>query len=247
VAGQDHSIIAQGERAVDDFVGLWRRRKFICVLVVLILLVPALVTGFGMFWGRGSLKGQLGNLQRELDDTKRDRDSKATQLAPFLALANQRFESAPPDKRLDLLFDRVDKLMEAVRETATKLPGRRHLTEDGIKRIREKLDFAPRLDVEVGGIMGDMESLDLAAQIKETFEGSGFKVRELSQYVPKKEGVFGVSYYCKQELDPRLADAIRQLFVELSEEPMGGVSDHIVSGKGQSNPAPDLKIVVGAK
>lgn len=109
------------------------------MILLVAALSPTIVSTIGHFWGKSKLEAQISDLQQDLTETKRDRDSKATQLAPFLAIANQRFEAAPADKRLDLLLERIDDLTQTVRDTAARLPTKRSLSPEAITRIQTKL------------------------------------------------------------------------------------------------------------
>ena len=55
---------------------------------------------------------------KELDDTKRERDKAQQELAPWMEFANKEFRDAPLNKRLDLLFDRADTLIEGMQESS---------------------------------------------------------------------------------------------------------------------------------
>src|SRR6202030_3746688 len=123
-----------------------------------------------------------------------DRDAK---LAPFISLANRRIQNAPPEKRLELLLQRVSALTEA----ASKLPGYRHLSPEAVVRIQNKLDRAPRIEVEVGGMMGDIESLGLAEELRTAFVGAGINVRETVHYVRPERAPVGVVIFSRHELD----------------------------------------------
>lgn len=244
---QEQSIIKKGENAINDFLHLWRRRKLICIVIIIVLLIPAIFSVANSFWGRGQLNDRIVKLESELTETKRDRDARAAQLAPFLAIANQRFENAPPDKRLDLLLDRIEKLTTTVQDSMAKLQSRRSLSAEAIARIVGKLNSSPHLDVEVGGMLGDMESLGLANQIKSAFEQSGFKVRKLAQYLPQSEPIYGVSIYFKEKPKLGLINATGQVFTELGQPLAMVLAPNLIGANADPANPPDIKIVVGAK
>jgi hypothetical protein len=188
----------------------------------------------------GQVQSRLAKTERDLSQAARERDETASQLAPFMTLAERQFPGAPSDERLHLLLDHV----EAVTKTASKLPGRRHLDAEAIGRIQGKLNRAPHLDVEIGGLMDDKESLALAEELKSAFDGIGFKVRELVHYVPQN-ALVGVSIYSKHEFNTVLGDAIGQIFIELSQKQNGWLDEDTTGASGNSESSPDLKIVVG--
>lgn len=232
---------------IDRFIWLWRRRKIVLVVLTIITFVVVLFGGVAFFSMRRTSKRDIAQVQSRLAKTERDlsqatveRDETASRLAPFMNLAEQQFPSAPSDERLHLLLDHI----EAVTKAASKLPGRRHLDAEAIGRIQEKLNRAPLLDIEVGGLMDDKESLALAEELKSTFEGIGFKVRELVHYLPQ-DALVGVSIYSKHEFNTVLGEAIGQIFIELGQTPNGWLEADMTGAKGKSEPQPDLKIVVG--
>jgi hypothetical protein len=159
----DQSFVRKGERALDDFIDLWKRRKPACVIVLLVMALPAIGFAISNFWGKGVLRHQVDDLQKRLNATERDRDSKAAQLAPFLAIANQRFESAPPDKRLDLLAQRIEELTHTVKETAAQLPPQwKLLTNEAMKRLQAKLDYLGWRKITISSVSGDKKAFELA-------------------------------------------------------------------------------------
>jgi hypothetical protein len=114
---EEPSIVERSERVFDDVSRLWHRRPWLCIGILIALLSPSLILLADKFFGRSKLLEKISGFKSELVEAKRDRDSKATQLAPFLAVANEHFASAPPDKRLDLLLDRTESLTQLLRET----------------------------------------------------------------------------------------------------------------------------------
>lgn len=97
--------VEKAEREVDAFSALWRKRPRLAFGFALLVLVPV---GWGAverfvtiprLEGKISshaaaaekLKGKLDDTRRELDAMTSDRDAKASQLAPFLAVAHSKF------------------------------------------------------------------------------------------------------------------------------------------------------------
>ena len=224
------SIVKRGERTFDDLKDLWRRRKFLFVLIAIIICTPSILLFFDHFWGRSKLV-------EELNDTRRDRDAKATQLAPFLALANSRYENAPEGKRLDLLVDRLEAATQTLVQIAKPTEKRRELSSDGIKRIQEKLDFAKRVPVSITSANGaDVGSIP--KQLKQLFEGSGFTVNgiNLGFFTEVPEGLI---VQAKPPLQPELEDALLIMFKDLGEEPK--------FYRAESGSESELSIIVGSK
>jgi hypothetical protein len=235
---QEPSIIKKGERVFDDLGVLWRRRPRLCFGIVIVLISPSLVLLADKFWGRSDLVSQISTLKEDLVDTKRDRNAKATQLAPFLAAANQHFESSPPDKRLDLLLDRFDSLAQLMRDTASRIPTSRVISPDGQARIKAKLATAPRIPISITAPLGDAEAFELAQQIKTLFEDDGFKVDGISQGVWTKPPR-GLILQCKRLPDGILLNAFLQLFIEVGSKPTASIIE--------SMPESDISIIVGSK
>lgn len=229
------SIVARGERAFDDIRELWKRRKFLCVIVIIAICLPTFLFCFDRFGGRSKLSSELDETKQELDSTKRDRDAKATQLAPFLALANARYENAPADKRLELLIGRL----EAATQTLLQItkPTSRELSAETVKRIQEKLDFAKRVPISINMPIGSDESGRLGEQLRSLFEAAGFKVDVVF-------GIFtrapkGISVRAKPPLSPELEDALLMVFKDLGEDPQFYQAENL--------PESQVSIIVGAR
>lgn len=166
---------------------LSQRERAIAVAIGATLVVLALVTCIGIFRARQALLTQADTLRSHIsavtsdrDTVKRDRDAKAQQMKPFESLAEQQFASDPPEQRISFLLRRIETITTAM----SRVRGRRHLDAEAVGRISAKLDLAPGLDIEVGGIWQDPEALALAEELKAVFEGAGLKTRKLAQYTP---------------------------------------------------------------
>jgi hypothetical protein len=240
---KDPSIVEKSERAIDDFFGLWKRRKFMCLIIGAILVSPAVASVFGYFSTVSDLRSQVSALQSnlntaqaELADAKRDRDAKATQLAPFLALANRRYAEAPADERLVLLSKQMDEVLQTVRDTAARLPSKRALSPDSTSRIKAQLGSPAKVKISILTTMGDTEAFALASQVKDVFEESGFEVNGVNQVVWSKP-VEGIFIRAKRAPDGPLGDGILQLFQELKAKPSLATDEKMSDS--------ELQIIVG--
>lgn len=186
---------------------------------------------------------KISALQLQLSEEERFVEHSKKEIAPFVALAEDQFPGTTADARLDLLHTRIAALVA----TTTKLQGRRYLDAKAVERIKAKLGNAPVLDVEIGGIAGDAESLALAGELKTVFDAAGFKVRKLAQYPGPPNDLRGVSIYSKSLLDEVLGGAIGQIFEEISQQPNQWVAKDLIGTPKPGETEPDIKIVVGSK
>lgn len=216
---EDKSFVARGEKALDDFLRLWRRRKVACTVILICMAVPAAGFAIANFWGKGALNAEIDHMRRERDSVITERDSKAAQLAPFLALANQRFETAPPDKRLDLLLERVEELSRTVRDTAALLPrAQKSLDDTTLRRIQSKLDFARSANVHVSSLNGDAKAFEIARQLFALFQNSGFSVSGINSVITT-EPVSGLRVTFGSEPSEVLRTAFAEIFAALEQTP----------------------------
>jgi uncharacterized protein involved in exopolysaccharide biosynthesis len=116
--GEDSNIISKGERNVDAFLDLWKRRRKICILVTLILICPDILGLISYF----DKSAKITELKSKLAEVTADRDKKEQLLAPWQALAARTFASDPSEKRLDLLLEKVGQLQGAVDDAAKRIP-----------------------------------------------------------------------------------------------------------------------------
>ncbi len=188
-------------------------------------------------------RDRIALLEERLSEKSENLERANKQLAPFFVLANEQFPNAPIDARLDPLLGRITAFVA----TAKTAKSRRYLDANGIERIKEKLQNAPALDVEIGGTWDDAESLALAEELRALFESVGFKVRKLAQYPASANQVRGVSVYSKSQLDDVLGDAVGQIFSEISQQPIRWIARDLAGTPKPGEPEPDIKIIVGPK
>ncbi len=166
------SIVKKTESAFDDIADLWRRRKVLCIFVIFVLVGPSLLSAF-----------MIPHLKSKLEKAEGAKDKAEIQLAPFLAVANQRFPDTTPDKRLELLLKRLDQAIISIQDVARKVSPERSLAPEIQSSLVTNLKTIPSLDVDITCVLSDSESFELASQIKTVFEKAGWKVNGVNQAV----------------------------------------------------------------
>jgi len=140
--------VQQMEREIDALRLLFKRRPIISMVIVLWLIGPVFYAVYE-FVQRRSIQKENATLKQELSETKRDRDAKGAQLAPFLATAELRFPDAPPDKRLELLLNRLEDAIIQVEDAARRMGSKMILSEDIRVSMINRLKHQPSLKVDI--------------------------------------------------------------------------------------------------
>jgi len=241
----DQSIIKKTESAIDDLVNLWQRRKLVCVIVIAVIIIPVGFSIYLEFVAVPKLKADISQKQQDIQTLKnyvqgveKERDKAEIQLAPFLAVANQRFPDTPSDKRLELLLTKLDQAIISVQDAARRVSSERSLAPQIQNSLVTNLKTIPPLDVEVTCVLGDTEGFALASQIKNVFEKAEWKVSGVNQAVfsvPIKHLVliFG------KEPSPELQRTLSILFDSLGYPREAELDEKL----GENA----LKIIVGSK
>ena len=235
---EEQSIVKKTESALDDLLDLWRRRKLVCIIVLLVIILPVGWSLYQHFVAVPKLKDQVTALQTAKGDAERERDKAELKLAPFLAAADHRFPDSPADKRLDLLLARLEKAITDVQSAARKVSPERSLDPRLRQSLIDNLKSVAPLDVEVTCVLGDTEGFSLASQIKDVFEQAGWKVNGVNQAVftaPVKHLVLTFGKEPSREIQRTLAP----LFDSLAYAREAGLDKEL----GENS----LKIVVGSK
>jgi len=128
---------------------------------------------------------------------------------------------------------------------AAQREGPRKLDDAAQKRILAELDDVPGLTVEIGGVLGDAESLGLAADLHGLFQRAGYAMRPLAEYKASPEIPRGVAVYSAHVLDQVLSGGVAQLFRELGQANQWLEADPAAAADGQAAADPELKIIVG--
>ena len=179
----EKSFVSKVEQNVDDLGKVRKRKPWLFYLIVAGFVIFGVLYVFEKFWGIPRLKEQLSNQQKQIDDLTRDRDAKATQLAPFLAAANRNFGQAPEDQRLELLLRRLNDAAINLETTASKLGKERVWQEAEARATIEGLKRFTNWRVEIELTHGDHEAANLAKQYQQIFNEAGWKVGGLGNVI----------------------------------------------------------------
>ena len=243
--GADPSIVRKTESAIDDIIDLWRRRKLICIIVILVVVVPIAFGVYKQFVTVPNLTSEISQKQRKIDElrsslqkTEHERDKAQIQLAPFLAAAERTFPNNPPDKSLELLLVKLEQAIGSVKDAARRISPERVLDIQAKNALVSSLKTLQPLDVEITSILGDNEGFALALQIKSVFEVAGWKVNGVNHAIFKAPIKHLIMTFGKKP-SPNLEHALLPLFDSLGYARAALIDDKIGEQK--------LKIVVGSK
>ena len=170
----ERSVIKKTESALDDLADLWRRRKLVCTIVSLVIVLPTAFTLYQQFVAVPRLKGKITSLLSAKEQAERARDKAEVQLAPFLAVANRQFPDEPQQKRLELLLTRLDKVVARVEDAANKIPQRRSLSEESHDRIAAVLKQGSPFSVRFNLCVDSSEAIALARSLQSIFRLAGW-------------------------------------------------------------------------
>lgn len=229
--------------------GLHKRERLLLGLAAALVVAMAL-GAIQSHRAKGRLAAQLAAVQTERDDSlERLRAAEQSlgdtprELAPWQAMADAHFSKLPPLQRMDALRQQVQQVMNG----GAALQGRRHLSPEAIARIREKLETVPAFTLEIGAPWKDEECAVLADELMKAFAGTVAQVRPMAEYPEMPAGLRGVAIYSRHELDTVLADAVGQLFAELSQAPVRWTNEDLPATGNGIDSAPDMKIIVGPR
>jgi hypothetical protein len=205
------SAVKKSERNFDDLIDLSKRRPVLCAFFII-----AAVASGAWHWASGESlskkKEQIDTLQKESTELKRDRDSKATQLAPFLAIAEKQFKESPPDKRMDLL-------VEMVKDIQNRLPAQRSFSEAEIASIMEQLKQAPKLSISFDTVLGDIDGEHVRVQLEKVFKDAGFDIvgGRASYFSDPPKGL--IVYSASNDLNQHFNAALIKMFKHFNQKP----------------------------
>jgi hypothetical protein len=189
-----------------------------------------------------SLKQDLETTQGMLDDVKHERDKFQVQLAPFLATAEARFPDAPPDKRLELLLNRMEQAVSEVHDAVLRIGKDRVLSDYLIKKVIPQLKRQPKMTVSITSVMGDTDGFALAKQLETIFTQAGWPMSDggVAQAVftaPQK----GCQFVFRRDQAP--SAALQQPLLEILDAIGQEKRLYVDPNQAKDN----LKIVVGSK
>ena len=255
---KEQSIVKKTESALDDLRDLWRRRKTICVIVLIVILLPGGFILYQQFVAVPKLKGNVRTLQTAKRKAEQERDKAELKLAPYISLVNQHFQDIPEEERLNTLSEKLDGMLATVqhadRNILLKLDtigsavdainqrplpsGDRSLSSPAVATMTSSLKAFSDWQVEIVCLWGDGEAHSLSEQIRGVFAGAGWEVNGVNQVIHSKP--------------------IRRLVVVFGQQPPGELQRALLPlfdslGYARSatlDPSQDenkIKIVVGTK
>lgn len=234
----DKSFVGKVEQNVDDLNKVRKQKPWLFYLIVTGFVVFGGLYVFEKFWGIPKLKEDISAKKEEIAELKRDRDTKANQLAPFLAAANRNFSQAPEDQRLELLLRRLNEAAINLETTASKL-GKDRAFEDAqadalIKSLKKFTNWAAVIESSDG----DGEARNLASQYFKIFHEAGWKIGGFGTKVggPNIKGIF---VKLGSVPEPELQRALTPVWTTFGYEP-SAVTDTIIGPQ-------TIKIFVGRK
>lgn len=197
-----------------------------------------------------ALVSQVADGRRAIEEQRQAVEEKARilkqteeRVALFVAMADEQFPNAARESRLQSLYANL----AAVIDGQKSLPRRRYLDEEDIKRIQALLNQAPVLDVEIGGMWEDAESLALAQQLKTTFLEAGFHVRKLVEYKTAPIKLPGLSIYSRPRFDETMGPVVAEIFKSVSQPKVQWINKEDAGVSEPGGPEPDIRIIFGPK
>jgi len=114
---EDASIVKKAETVWDDLRDLWRRRKVLCIAIVLVLFAPALFGAYQKFVAVPRLQDELDRQKSEIEsrdsqihDLKRERHKLDMKLTTVQAAADRTFPDRKDEERLGLLLSLLERV-----------------------------------------------------------------------------------------------------------------------------------------
>lgn len=203
------SIVKKTETSFDDIRNLWGRRKGLCIIVICILLVPSIILTSRLYFDF-LVKAENAKLKSKIERLTQDRDSKAAQLAPFLAVANLKFEDSPKPERLDNLFNLIQDFKDNTEAKLSKLPLQRRIGHELKIQIETELKSIAPIPIYFGAVMGDVESYNLAKEIAYIFIRAGWSDIKLG-YANANRNPKGIQVYGPYKIGDQLINSLSKI------------------------------------
>jgi len=231
--------VQQMEREIDALRLLFKRRPIISMVIVLWLIGPVFYAVYE-FVQRRSIQKENATLKQELSETKRDRDAKGAQLAPFLATAELRFPDAPPDKRLELLLNRLEDAIIQVEDAARRMGSKMILSEDIRVSMINRLKHQPSLKVDITAALGNSQPYELAEQLKTVFLEAGWPISKGSV----SQAIFSRPQLgCKFVFSEKPSPALQEIFLDA----LDSLGEKKVLYLNPQQEQGTLKVIIGSR
>ncbi len=233
----DKSFVGKVEQNVDDLGRVRKRKPWLFYLLVAGFVIFCALYVFEKVWGIPKLKDQLSAQEKQITDLTRDRDSKAAQLAPFLAVANKEFKDAPENKRLVLLMQRVEDAARSLETTAKNLNAPRRLSVSQVAEMVAALKDFTNYSCTVTTQNTGYELTRYAEQIAAVLKEAGWKVEFQPALLPVS--IQGLLIESGSPIPDELAKRLLPLWTSFGHQPTSAISPDL---SPQS-----LTIIVGEK
>jgi Tfp pilus assembly protein PilN len=184
----EKSFVAKVEQNVDDLGKVRTRKPWLFYLLVAGLVIIGALYVFDKLWGIPRLQAQIATQQERIGDLTRDRDAKATQLAPFLAVANKQFQDTTESERLKKLLQQIEEATIQMRQVSKSLPKPRRIDEAASTRFLEAMKNATNYEASISFEGNQRESAQLANQLQDLFTKAGWKVEPPSSQMTFAHG-----------------------------------------------------------
>ena len=177
-------------------------------------------------------------MKEEWAEVKRDRDAKATQLAPFLALATKEYPDAPADKRLELLGHRIEALEKSSATAQPNMLSRKAVKDasNGLVQLGVHCNFWVQCEIL------DLESARIVPQLVEVL----LVVGDAYSSPPGPlalEPIYGIRVECSPHLAP-LMPGISNVFAGVCRELDRPLS---LAVRNDLNQTPGLVVTIGRR
>lgn len=217
----EKSFVGKVEQNVDDLGKVRKRKPWLFYLLLAGFVIFGVLYVFEKFWGIPKLKEQLQAQEKQISELTRDRDSKAAQLAPFLAVANKEFRDAPENKRLELLMQRVEDAARSLETTAKNLNAPRRLTQEQVSVIVAGLQRFTNYSCTVTTMNTDYELTRYAEQIVELFKSASWKVEFQPALLPVS--IQGLLVESGVPISDDLGKSLLPLWTSFGHKPTGQI------------------------
>jgi hypothetical protein len=183
----EKSIVGKVEQNLADLARVRQKKPWLFYVLVVAFLIVAGLYVFDKFWGIPALNKQISDQKDQIRDLKSDRDAKANQLAPFLAVANKQFQDPSESDRLNKLLQQVEDLTVLVKSVSESLPKASaslqqsqplNLDDQTASKIIEALRQTTNFEVSIRFESGQRATGRLANQLKGLFENGGWKISD---------------------------------------------------------------------
>lgn len=227
------TTVQQYEKEWDDFRNLLKRRPWVALIIVFIFVLPSIYAAYVHY--------KNSELTSTLEDMKSENTKLELRLAPFLAVANKSFPESVPDKRLDMLFEKLNETLTTVKEVAQTVSVKRCIDPASKELLIRNLKAIHPLNVELYCLLNDAEGFSLAMQIKSIFSEGGWKASAINQLTYYQD-MKSIALVFGKTPSKELRTGLLPLF-----DSLGAPREARVADPGTDINADTLRIIIGPK